>query len=167
MLKSAEGVQSFQPPTSKQPAKWTAFFTDVPHEVKPVMKGFRVSLTYNLIAAQRNDIPATKSLSISRLAVETARWVQAQLRIFGENSRKIGFFLKHQYGENCLQPKFLKGVPTADPSRFDTRCHAGADQCLHFGFEQAMLRAESLDESKPSARVDGARHVSPQLVQQR
>ena len=49
MLKTEAGEEVFDPPTVYDRATWTAFFTNVPHEVEPVTKGFRVFLSYNLL----------------------------------------------------------------------------------------------------------------------
>lgn len=50
---------------SEEPSiAYVAFFSDVEHEVLPVQKGYRVTITYNLYIDHSDDIPQPRSSSI-------------------------------------------------------------------------------------------------------
>ena len=113
MLTTEAGEEVFDPPTVYEPAKWAAFFRDVPHEVTPITKGFRVALTYNLLAAERR--PVTAPAAPSADAMKAAHWILSQFRVFREKSFKCGLFLKHDYDRASLNLEFLKGLLSALP----------------------------------------------------
>ncbi len=57
MLRHGGQEQTFAVPTGKKKCTFVAHFADVEHEVKPVNKGRRVSLLYNLHRLPRSETP--------------------------------------------------------------------------------------------------------------
>lgn len=115
--------------------QWAAFYSNCIHEVKPVLEGNRVTITYNIIQLKdlksryRSTIkweppPAVDetfetSVSSPSLTTETLNNVDNELeKIRKQKSTtgspsKIGFFLKHKYIPNGLQQSMLKGEDKA------------------------------------------------------
>ena len=111
--------------------QWAAFYSDCIHEVKPVVEGHRITVTYNITLSEcslsdryfewdrgaSRDKPldanenfevssrsSTRSLTKIDLALRNIRHLQ------GENSQsRVGFLLKHKYTVTGLHPQLLKG----------------------------------------------------------
>ncbi|MDE2156191.1 MAG: 2OG-Fe(II) oxygenase [Xanthomonadaceae bacterium] len=93
-----------------------AFYADCHHEVRPVKQGYRVVLTYNLIAqggAQADEVPAQ---DIANLAVAVtdfwqtpapSRWTGDSA---GEPPDRLVYLLDHEYTQSGLSWARLKGV---------------------------------------------------------
>jgi hypothetical protein len=108
-----------------------AFYADTTHEVLPVERGYRVVLTYNLIAT--SDLAPSVEQSLG-LATSAASLIE---RHFGEAPEprwrgdhaalappdRLVFLLDHQYTERGLRWSRLKGD---DAARAEIIRHAGA-----------------------------------------
>ncbi|KAL9961833.1 hypothetical protein ACROYT_G030860 [Oculina patagonica] len=118
--------------------QWAAFYSDCIHEVKPVLKGHRVTITYNIITSQwspsYHDIissresedtvyldehfecsaesPSLSSKALANVDIELKK-IQSQRQ---RSSPKVGLLLKHKYISKGLQPHLLKGE---DKTLFD------------------------------------------------
>ncbi len=116
--------------------QWAAFYSDCIHEVKPVLEGHRVTITYNIITSQwspsyhhiisRRDSedavyldehfecsaesPSLTSKGLANVNIELKK-IESQ-----SSSPKVGFHVKHKYISKALQPHLLKGE---DKTLFD------------------------------------------------
>lgn len=111
--------------------QWAAFYSDCIHEVKPVLEGHRVTITYNITTSEwfpqyehrkshpderkKPDPPVehvetgmeSPSLTSKALA-DVNKEIEKILRR-AEQPCKVGFLLKHKYISRGLQPCLLKG----------------------------------------------------------
>ncbi|PIL33280.1 hypothetical protein GSI_04730 [Ganoderma sinense ZZ0214-1] len=83
---------------------YVAFFSDVEHEVAPVLSGHRVTLTYNLYYGTRRNIPApARGLEVFQPPHASASTVKAALAAlldaptFLPRGGTLGFGLRHAY----------------------------------------------------------------------
>ena len=88
---------------------FAAFYADCEHEVRPLRKGYRLCLVYNLtLAKSKKTIVAPREAehvaNISRLLRE---WAE------DESAEKLTITLDHQYSEKGLSPDMLKGTDRA------------------------------------------------------
>ena len=107
--------------------QWAAFYSDCIHEVKPIVEGHRVTITYNIdivplewpsrdtepedaVSLQEHFECSEESPSLTTKALAN---VKTELeKIQSETKRspsKVGFLLKHKYTTKGLQPHLLKG----------------------------------------------------------
>ena len=101
----------------KDSPQWCAFFTDVVHEVKPVQKGYRVTLTFHLWVMQSiGQVPRSiKNIKLSsddelqKLQIVVGRVIK---HWFAQNSMNkhlcLILVLDHQYPKG-LSMKYLRG----------------------------------------------------------
>ena len=111
--------------------QWAAFYSDCIHEVKPVLEGHRVTITYNIIASEwppsyhqsssRYTDPEDASLqehfecsaespSLTTKALANVKIELEKIQSKAKRSQsKVGFLLKHKYTTKGLQPHLLKG----------------------------------------------------------
>jgi hypothetical protein len=76
---------------------WAAFFSDCVHEVKPVVSGNRITVTYSILeqlAQEQTYVPATKGL--------------LQSAILDHESQQIGIVLSHKYTHAAIDSIVLK-----------------------------------------------------------
>lgn len=93
-----------------------AFYADCHHEVRPVKKGYRVVLTYNLIAqceAQSSELPE-RHIAALAAAVRTF-WQTPAPPLWPGDDRKetpdrLVYLLDHQYTQSGLSWSHLKGA---------------------------------------------------------
>lgn len=80
------------------------------HEVKPVLVGHRLVLTYNLIhtALGSKELSANSDISMSKLRLILSRWKNT-LENDVNFPTKLAFLLQHQYTEASLCYDGLKG----------------------------------------------------------
>ncbi len=85
---------------------FAAFYADCEHEVRPLRKGYRLCLVYNLTLAK-----SEKSLSAPRDS-EHIEKISAILREWStdDSARKLAITLDHQYTQDGLAWDVLKGV---------------------------------------------------------
>ncbi|KAF9044446.1 hypothetical protein BJ165DRAFT_1528981 [Panaeolus papilionaceus] len=101
--KSPDNVEdsSHSPPTLL--AAFTAFYSDVEHEVAPVISGYRVTLTYNLYFADgiptnvRGTASAVRSQSPATIAIQTHLSDLLSNPSFLTSGGNLGFKLVHKY----------------------------------------------------------------------
>ena len=117
--------------------QWAAFYSDCIHEVKPVLEGHRVTITYNIITSQwppsyhdeRACEPedavsleehfecSAESSSLTTKVIANVNTELEKIQSRGKSSpSKVGFLLKHKYISKGLQPHLLKG---GDKALFD------------------------------------------------
>jgi hypothetical protein len=82
----------------------------VTHEVKPVLAGHRLVLTYNLIHTTlgSKELSANSDISMSQLRLTLSRWIK-YLERDKDLPTKLAFLLQHQYTEASLCYDGLKG----------------------------------------------------------
>ena len=112
--------------------QWAAFYSDCLHEVLPVTEGYRITVTYNVVASHRmnRDVPgidtfccfSRSSLSKSERVdeIQTAMTedeaVESVVKCLGDlqtskaDIRHIGLILSHQYTMLNLAAGLLKGT---------------------------------------------------------
>ena len=116
--------------------QWAAFYGDCIHEVKPVLEGHRVTVTYNITLptyehhkrrhlqhyAPKDDPDSldehfevsTENPSIITKALANVNTELEKIRQQGRGSpSQIGILLKHKYISKGLQPLLLKGEDKA------------------------------------------------------
>jgi len=88
---------------------FAAFYADCEHEVRPLRKGYRLCLVYNLTLAK-----SKKTIVAPREAEHVAR-ITRLLREWSEDDSadKLTITLDHQYTEKGLTPVLLKGTDRA------------------------------------------------------
>lgn len=103
-------------------ARWVSFFTDLPHEIKPLTSGFRVALTYNAFrvngdqsksssdatAATESKADPTDLEKLKKQGAEFSKAAKDMLRLLP--ARKIGWILEHKYAAKSLTLEHLKGA---------------------------------------------------------
>ena len=128
--------------------RWGAFYADVEHEVLPVTRGLRVTLTYHLYAAGFGDVPRLPasllrtgeagSLTILGAALNwTARTFNRPTTRF-ERTTPLAFALAHKYTENTLpnvraEDEEGNEIWTRDPARL-----RGRDAVLYATLDKAL-----------------------------
>ena len=112
--------------------QWAAFYSDCVHEVKPIVEGHRVTITYSIIALEwppshhsytsrypepedavslqehfecSEESPSLTSKALANVKSELEK-IQSKAK---RSSSKVGFLLKHKYTTKGLQPHLLKG----------------------------------------------------------
>lgn len=86
-----------------------AWYTDVTHEIKPIISGYRLALAYNLIHTTTSLRPALSSpeSSIQQLRSILQTWTEDNGR---SAPKKIIYLLQHKYSQANLRASALKGV---------------------------------------------------------
>ena len=105
--------------------QYAAFYADCEHEVKPVKKGYRICLVYNLAFAKKKKTKFTAPKTTEKI-----KCIQPLLEtLFSDPERnKIAVPLKHEYTKVGLQWSALKGK---DRSLAQVMAEAGCQ----FGFQ--------------------------------
>ena len=112
--------------------QWAAFYSDCIHEVKPIVEGHRVTITYSIIALEwppsyhqytsrytgpdnavslqehfecSGESPSLTTKALANVKVELEN-IQSKTK---RSPSKVGFLLKHKYTTKGLQPHLLKG----------------------------------------------------------
>ncbi len=88
---------------------YAAFYADCEHEVRPLTKGHRLCLVYNLtLAKSKKSLSAPRdSEHIAKIAPLIEEWAS------DESAEKLGIALDHQYTEGGLSWDALKGTDRA------------------------------------------------------
>jgi hypothetical protein len=86
-----------------------AFYADCEHEIRPLRKGYRLCLVYNLTLKKGNkSVAAPRSLDyVERISEVLREWAQ------DEAHRMVAITLEHQYTQEGLTWDALKGVDRA------------------------------------------------------
>jgi hypothetical protein len=127
--------------------QYAAFYTDCRHEIKPVTKGYRVCLVYNLALAQRKRQPEAPRHG------ETAGGVAGLLaELFADGSRdKVAIALKHEYTQAGLSFELLKGT---DRSRVEVLRRA-AEQLKYHVYLALMIYRQQGSPDEETVRYTG------------
>ena len=90
---------------------FAAFYADCEHEVRPLRKGYRLCLVYNLTLAKSKS----KKPIVAPREAEHIERITALLREWSEDDSadKLAITLDHQYTEKGLTPDMLKGTDRA------------------------------------------------------
>jgi len=116
--------------------QWAAFYSNCIHEVKPVLEGHRVTITYNIMSkseyrkrrSHKNTVsaetdetndnkdhfyPTSESHTVTDEVLESVHSELEKIRVIkgtlAGSPSKIGIFLKHKYVPKGLQKHLLKG----------------------------------------------------------
>ncbi len=92
---------------------YAAFYADCEHEVRPITKGYRICLIYNLIQESAKGSPA--SLDVPDLRSQTAEAARLLQTCFGKppEARKLIVLLDHEYTPEGLNFRALKNRDAA------------------------------------------------------
>jgi hypothetical protein len=98
----------FQGAPSGKKLNLIAFYADCHHEIKPVRKGYRVALTYNLVVngAESADDPVAAVIPAAKLTALLREYFASRDR--NGKPRKWVYLLDHQYTQKGLGWKLLK-----------------------------------------------------------
>ncbi len=102
-----EQTMTFQEAAGGQTPSYAAFYADCEHEVRRVLRGLRLCLTYNLVLAPKSknaSTSATPSDATENLAQSLGAWVAQQ------PDKPLVFALEHHYTERGLSLDLLKGA---------------------------------------------------------
>lgn len=95
---------------------FAAFYADCQHEVKPLLSGYRLCLTYNLVLAKPRSETVAKAPDFKD-ATKLAALVLSQWETKASNKddspKKLAVMLDHRYTEAGLSINTLKGVDLA------------------------------------------------------
>ncbi|KAI0058504.1 hypothetical protein BV25DRAFT_1919209 [Artomyces pyxidatus] len=90
-----------------------AWYTDVVHDVKPITRGFRLVLSYNVVRAATALVPRLLDLDGPMQALERVlrTWRHADRLCVREDLSppKLAYILRHQYSQKSLSFDQLKG----------------------------------------------------------
>ena len=88
---------------------FAAFYADCEHEVRPLRKGYRLCLVYNLtLAKSKKAIVAPREAEhVERITTLLREWSE------DDSADKLAITLDHQYTEKGLTPDMLKGTDRA------------------------------------------------------
>jgi len=104
---------------------YCAFYADCQHEVKPLTKGHRICLTYNLVFQSKG-----RRSKVQLMAPSLSAPVQVLAKVLSEETFPVGrvvVAMEHQYSCAALGPDLLKGV---DKMRYEAlRRAAETSQC--------------------------------------
>ncbi|EMD36611.1 hypothetical protein CERSUDRAFT_156346 [Gelatoporia subvermispora B] len=81
---------------------YAAFFSDVEHEITPVVSGYRITVTYNLFYSDPEVAPASGSPASTHRLANEASFRSAMVAALNDQSwvpsgTLVGFGLRHQY----------------------------------------------------------------------
>lgn len=114
-----------------------AFYADCQHEVRPVKQGYRVVLTYNLIAQGNLPTVAVPAKTIAALSEAVDKFLNPPgLPRDGQQPNRLVYLLDHQYTPRSLSWNRLKGADA-------TRCAALRQAARELGLEVFLALAEA------------------------
>lgn len=128
----------FGGPTSLTNTTYTAWYTDVLHSVLPVISGYRLALSYNMIHKSPIAIPR---LPNTQSHVEELREV---LRTWNRNADDpdspslVGWMLDHEYSEQSLNSQKIEALKGADKHRGLALLHLAKE----LGYELYLAQME-------------------------
>lgn len=124
-------------PKSQFQTQFAAFYADCEHEIRPVTRGFRLALTYNLtLAKSQRTITAPSSHEHVTAAAHLLRQWRSQRQATSASSpesppSKLAVLLDHQYTQAGLTCDTLKGIDRARAGvLFAAACESGCDASL-------------------------------------
>jgi hypothetical protein len=115
-------------------ADYAAFYADCQHEVKPLLSGYRLCLTYNLVLSKpRSKISTTApdfEDTSERIAAVLSDW-ETKSNKQAPAPKKLAVMLEHRYTQSGLSIDKLKGVDLAKAKvLFDVAEKADCDAYL-------------------------------------
>lgn len=93
--------------------KFAAFYADCEHEVRPVTRGHRVCLVFNLIQLPGGKASEPLSAPLYSSEIETAAGMLEEAFATSGAPAKLAWLLKHQYSPTGLSFSALKGEDVA------------------------------------------------------
>lgn len=131
-----EAIVNFSPGSRFQ-TQFAAFYADCEHEIRPVRRGFRVALVYNLTLekSKRRLTAPTSAGPIALVADVLSQWSRQghpkSGLTTGSPPSKLAVLLDHQYTEVGLTRDALKGIDRAKADvLFAAAAKAGFDAFL-------------------------------------
>ncbi len=126
---------------------FAAFYADCEHEVKPLRKGHRLSLVYNLtLARKKKSIGAPRTAEhIDKLAAILTEWSQTGV------PQKLAITLTHQYTQDGLEWDALKGVDRTKANALAKAAPRAGCQA-HLALLTLYESGAAADEYRPSRR---------------
>lgn len=98
--------------TSAFTTSFLTWYTDVVHEVKPIMSGYRLALSYNLIHTSpgipRPTLPNFHG-AVSRIHHILHKWSKGAYDASKGHTDIVAYLLEHQYSQHNLKMGALKG----------------------------------------------------------
>lgn len=91
--------------------KCLSFYSDCHHEVAPILSGYRVVLTYNLIFTRKElnlQYPCVAE-NMSSIEIKIEKWLQNYFAIQNKHTEKFIYLLDHQYTASSISLDLLKG----------------------------------------------------------
>lgn len=119
-------------PLSRFQTQFAAFYADCEHEIRPVTKGFRLALVYNL-TLQKSKTPITAPTSGEHIAEVAGLLRQWSGRPASETdtTSKLAVLLDHKYTKAGLSFDALKGIDRAKANiLFTAARESGCDASL-------------------------------------
>lgn len=126
--KAAGGTEDDASPCSSTALPWAAFFGDCIHDVLPVTSGFRVTLTFRIVADEKwADVPSDGALQASAAGGKVSTGISDSDRLITSNIARVlesiasrplpaatfGILLSHKYTFGGATVAGLKGVDAA------------------------------------------------------
>ncbi|MCJ1464001.1 hypothetical protein MMC07_002611 [Pseudocyphellaria aurata] len=107
---------------------WAFFYSDVQHEILPVISGHRITLTYNVFATPANE-PPMQSVNLATNSFGQALTKALAKEDFLPNGGALGFSCHHLYPHTSegFGDMMLKGV---DAVIMTTAKQLGLDSCI-------------------------------------
>lgn|GEM_PF-126334 len=136
--------------------RYAAFYADCEHEVRPVTRGHRVCLVYNLVHPTRSRAPAPPD---HRPAITAAADLLRPWAASDQLPRKLVYLLEHHYTQSTLSLAALKGSDAARAAVL-TEAANRAHCALHLGIVHIEESgwAEYSDISDSYSRQRGRRY---------
>ncbi|KAI0560982.1 Oxoglutarate/iron-dependent dioxygenase [Gracilaria domingensis] len=89
---------------------YTAFFADVEHQIRPVTKGYRIALVYNLTWLGNGCPPSAKGSNMSMVG----RALSGHAKKFPSRAWYVAFGLEHKYTDASLSTMGVRALKGAD-----------------------------------------------------
>ena len=104
---------NFSEPAATRSFYFAAFYADCEHEVRPVTKGYRLCLVYNLIytGVDKCPVPANNKEKVSAIVSAVKAWNEDVES--GDCPNMMTYMLEHQYCKAGLSFQLLKNVDRA------------------------------------------------------
>ncbi|XPS78731.1 hypothetical protein M3J09_010735 [Ascochyta lentis] len=116
-----------------------AWYSDVQHEIRPVEKGFRLVLTYNLVQDQSMPMQTAAALDASHDRFTTL------LQTWNKDYNYLSYLvypLEHQYSEVSLSMRNLKGQDAARGRYLDHLCKKNG----YYWFLTQMTKEQEVED---------------------
>ena len=126
---------------------YTAWYSDVTHEVKSIESGFRLALVYNLVRTMPSTLSASSSILRARdeLGDPPQSWDRAVEKEITYTSDTLIYRLDHQYSNASISYDTLKGQDRTKADYLREFCSAN-NVCLYLANMQRTKEGGCQDE---------------------